>query len=169
MGQKLGRDAKLRDEDVLKVREANSKPAPAFSLSGYGNGGPISSADFKGRVFLLNFWFPECGPCHGEFPYVQHALDKYKDQGFAIVAVNVQQAQDDLVLPLLKGLKLGFLPVKTDDKIEVAYGVHGAPTSFLIGPDGRIWFKTGPVFDAAKQRTLELQIEALLQMTNGAQ
>jgi thiol-disulfide isomerase/thioredoxin len=115
---------------------------------------------------LLNFWFPECGPCHGEFTSLQKMLDKYKDQGFMILAVNVQPAQDDLVLPLLKGFKLGFFPLKTDNKIEVAFGVHGEPTSFLIGPDGRIWFRLGPVFDAAKQRTLELQIEALLHLKN---
>jgi thiol-disulfide isomerase/thioredoxin len=156
-GQKLGKDAKQLDADVLKVREANAKPAPPFSLPGY-DSNSISLADFKGRVTLLNFWFPECGPCHEEFPYIQKVLDKYKDQGFAIVAVNVQPDQDTLVMPLLKGYKLGFIPAKADDKIEIAYGVHGAPTSFLIGPDGRIWYRMGPVFDAAKQHTLELQI-----------
>jgi thiol-disulfide isomerase/thioredoxin len=165
-GHKLGKDAKQVDADVLKAREADAKPAPPFSLSGYGGGGPISLTDFGGRVILLNFWFPECGPCHAEFSNLQSMLDRFKDQGFTIIAANAMAAQDDLVLPLLKGLKLGFIPLKASDEIEAAYGVRGYPTNFLIGPDGRIWFRTGPIDDAEKKRTLELQIEALLHLKN---
>jgi thiol-disulfide isomerase/thioredoxin len=163
-GRKLGKSTKQVDADVLKSREADAKPAPPFSLSGYSNGDPISLTDFGGHVILLSLWFPECGPCHAEFSNLRSIQDRFQGQGFRIVAANVMAAQDDLVLPLLKGLKLGFIPLKASDQIAAAYGVRGYPTNFLIGPDGRIWFRTGPVDDAGKMRTLELQIEALLSL-----
>ena len=111
-GEKLGKDSKQVESEVTAQIGANSRPAPPFSLINYSTKKPMSVADFKGRVFLLNFWYPQCGPCRGEFPYIQAVLDKYKSQGFEIAAVNVHPPEDDFVLPLLKGFRLGFHPTE---------------------------------------------------------
>ena len=31
---------------------------------------------YRGKVVLINFWYPSCGPCRGEFPTLQRVLDK---------------------------------------------------------------------------------------------
>jgi hypothetical protein len=66
--QKLGKTQNQTDSSVLRMRDANAKPAVPFTLPGYGEQKKVSLSDFRGRVVLLNFWFPECGPCRGEFP-----------------------------------------------------------------------------------------------------
>jgi thiol-disulfide isomerase/thioredoxin/Tfp pilus assembly protein PilF len=167
-GQELGKDNPQVDADVWALQAKNARPAVPFSLPLYTSGKNLSLADFRGHVVLLNFWYPLCGPCRGEFPYIQAVLDKYKDQGFEIAAVNVEPEQDDFVLPLLKGFKLGFIPLKDkdkdSDKISDAYHVRGEPTNFLIGADGRIYFgPMNPIVNAEGQRTLELEVGALLQ------
>ncbi len=70
-----------------------------------------------------------------------------------------------MVLPLLKGWKLGFLPLKGTDEIVKAYKVRGFPANFLVGPDGRMVYEPSTVSTLAAQRELELQIEALLAPT----
>jgi thiol-disulfide isomerase/thioredoxin len=168
-GQEVGKDVHQVDADVWALRTKNSRPAVAFSLPSYTDNQKMSLEDFRGHVILLNFWYPLCGPCRGEFPYIQAVLDKYKDQGFEIVAVNVQPEEDNFVLPLLKGFKLGFLPLKgSDDWATETYKVRGEPTNFLIGADGRIYFDhIRPVSSPEARRTLELQVEALLRHAKG--
>ena len=163
-GQELGKNDGQVDSDVRQLQVKNSRPAVPFSLPDYASHNKMSLADFHGHVILLNFWYPECGPCRGEFPYIQAVLDKYKNQGFEIVAVNVEPEEGAFVMPLLKGFKLGFIPLERDDHIVSDYHVRAEPTNFLIGADGRIYF--GPmsrIQSPEDQRTLELQVGALLQ------
>lgn len=166
-GKKLGKAPKQVESDIWSLRSANAHSATPFSLVNYSTGKPTSLQDFRGQVVLLNFWYPHCGPCRGEFPYVEAVLDKYKSQGFNVVAVNINPEEDKLVLPLLKGSRLDFVPLKGDvDWAEEAYKVSYEPTNFLIGRDGRVYFgPLGRINGAESQRNLELQVEALLQQT----
>ena len=65
-------------------------------------------------------------------------------------------------MPLIKGWKLGFIPLKGTEDVVNAYKVRGFPSNFLYGSDGRIYYEPPPVNGVAAQRELELQIEALL-------
>jgi len=86
--QKLGKTRKQTDAAVLKIRDANAKPAVPFTLPTYGEPKQVSLSDFKGRVVLLNFWYPGCGPCRGEFRYLRAVFEKYRNQGLTVIAVN---------------------------------------------------------------------------------
>jgi len=68
---------------------------------------------------------------------------------------------------VLKGNKLEFIPVRDDKKVSKAYDPEGfTPANFLIGSDGRVWFHPQfPIFNLARQRTLELEVESLLRLT----
>ena len=67
-----------------------------------------------------------------------------------------------MVLPFLKNNSYGFIPLKGDrDWAKKAYNVVGTPTNFLLDAQGRVIFKPR-VYDAETERTLELEIEALL-------
>jgi len=165
LGEKLRKTPKEIDTDVLRIRDENAKPANEFTLPGYGTRKQVSLSEFRGRVVLLNFWFPECGPCHEEFPYLRAVLERYKGQGLAVIAVNIVPEQNDLVLSSLKGYGLDFTPAQDVNKVSVAYSVHGVPANYVIGADGRIWFHPSlPITDSSKRRTLELQIESLLHL-----
>jgi thiol-disulfide isomerase/thioredoxin len=167
-GEKLGKNYNEIETDVWSQLGANARPATPFSLFNYATRKPTSLADFQGHVVLLNFWYPHCGPCRGEFPYINAALNKYKNRGFQIVAVNVYPAEDAEVLPLLKGFGMDFIPLKTNSRwAKENYRVEGEPTNYLVGADGRIYFgPLGPIHSLDAQRTLELQVESLLQHTS---
>lgn len=149
--------------DLAARRDAAAKPAPAFSLPDYPDRKPVSLADYRGKVVLINFWYPSCGPCRGEFPTLQRVLDKYRDRGFAILSLNVLPEEKDFVMPYLTKNRFTFRPLETTTEwAEKTYGARGFPTNLLVDGDGRIVFKPGIIRSPREQRTFELQIEALL-------
>ena len=163
-GEKSGRTAAQIDAELRRLRDEQASPFKEFTLAGYRTEAEkISLADYRGKVVLVDFWYPTCGPCRGESPNLQKALAKYGPQGFVILAINLEPDEDEMVLPYLQNNRYGFLPLKSNwDWARETYGVRGAPTNFLIDRDGRMVFKPGVVRSAAVYRTFELQIEALL-------
>ena len=79
-----------------------------------------------------------------------------------MLAINVEPAQREQVLPLLAAMRVGFVPLESDwGWAEKNYEVQGTPATALIDADGRIMFRP-EVHDTASQRVLERQVEALL-------
>ncbi len=44
------------------------------------NGSPVSSADFSGKVLVVNFWYATCGPCIIEAPRLEQAYQSFQDR-----------------------------------------------------------------------------------------
>jgi thiol-disulfide isomerase/thioredoxin len=162
-GRAMDKSPAAIDADLWQLREAAAKPAAAFTLPDYPNRTNVSLADYRGKVVLLNFWYPSCGPCRGEFPTLQRVLDKYQDRGFEILSLNVLPDEQAFVMPYLTKNRFTFRPLETTTEwAEKTYAARGFPTNLLIDADGRIMFKPGIIRSPREQRTFELQIEALL-------
>lgn len=79
-----------------------------------------------------------------------------------VLALNVEPAQREQVLPLLAAMRVGFVPLETSwDWAEKHYDVQGTPATALIDQKGRIMFRP-EVHDTDSQILLERQVEALL-------
>ncbi len=162
-GAKLKKTPDTMDRDLWTRLDANAKPAADFSLPDYPGGKIVRLADYRGKVVLVNFWYPSCGPCRGEFPTLQRVLDKYKNRGFVILALNVYPEEDAFVMPYMTNNHFGFRPLKTDtDWAEANYAARGFPTNALVDATGRVIFKPGVVRGEQEERTFELQVETLL-------
>ncbi len=121
------------------------KPGAApFPITGKDLAGhPVSLAQFKGKVVLLDFWATWCGPCVGELPNVVAAYSKYHAQGFNIVGISLDNAGDKAKLTAF--IKQHHMPWQQiyDGKQwqaanAVAYGVQAIPFTVLVGRDGKI-------------------------------
>lgn len=135
--------------------------ADDFTLETF-QGQPVSLSDFKGRYVLVNFWASWCPPCKAEMPGLQAYHQKYRDDGFTVLAVNTS---DDPVAAQDYINANGYtFPVVLDDTGNVfqmytyyaiqQYGGSGLPTSYLIGPDGelvKVW-KPGAISPADLER-----------------
>lgn len=112
-------------------------PAPSFTLNDL-EGRPVSLADYKGKVVLLNFWATWCEPCKKEMPEIQAAYEQYKDQGFVVLGINFGENPDPTVSFVHHG-RLTF-PVLLDRRANIAerYGVINLPVTFFINGDGII-------------------------------
>ena len=101
--------------------------------------GTLRLSDLRGKVVMLNFWATWCPPCKEEMPAIQSLYDRFKGQGFAVVALSVDSDGREVVVPFVKEHKLTF-QVGLDPKMQVAaaYGVRGLPATFLIDKKGRL-------------------------------
>ena len=89
-------------------------------------------------------------------------LDKYEPRGLTVLAINLEPAQRQAVLPLLAASGIRFIPLESDWAwAQKEYGVEGTPEALLLDEQGRIMFKPA-VHDAETRMILERQIYALL-------
>jgi thiol-disulfide isomerase/thioredoxin len=160
-GEKLGKSKTDVEKDIQAIRGSNAKPAAPFNLGLYTGNGKLSLDDLKGKVVLVTFWFPGCGPCRGEFPHFQAVMNEYKDQQVAFIGINVAPEQDPYVIPFMQNTKYTFIPLRGIDGTTKDYGVRGEPTNFLIDQNGKIVFQDFRI-EGDNHRTLELMINSLL-------
>ena len=121
------------------VKEAKTrKAAPDFSLKDV-NGKVVKLSDYKGKVVLLNFWATWCGPCKIEIPWFKEFETTYKNQGFAVLGVAMDDDGWEAVKPYLTDKQVNYRVVVGNDQVSMLYGdVESLPTTFVIDREGRI-------------------------------
>ncbi len=113
-------------------------PAPNFYLKLF-DGAGFQLSDYRGQVTLINFWASWCPPCRDEAPELQALYTDYKDEGFAIVGVNMLESSREKAMMFIEEFGITY-PNGEDLGQEIAhlYRVQAPPESFLIGRDGSI-------------------------------
>lgn len=112
--------------------------APDFTLKNP-KGEKISLSDFKGQPVLINFWATWCGPCRIEMPIIEDMYQKYQDEGFVVLAVDVEESIT-VVRSFVDSMGLTF-PILLDYRGEIAngrYRIRAFPTSYFVGRDGKV-------------------------------
>ncbi|HEY3473985.1 MAG TPA: TlpA disulfide reductase family protein [Anaerolineales bacterium] len=113
-------------------------PAPELTLTDT-QGVSRSLADYRGQVVLVNLWATWCPPCKEEMPALQSFYNKYKEQGFVVIAVNDGDPTADVV-QFVDDYELSF-PVWLDPTYiatEQAFKTLNLPSSFVIDRDGTV-------------------------------
>ena len=101
-------------------------------------GHPISSADLRGKVVLIDFWATWCQPCKKEMPGYQSLADRYGSQGFVVIGFKFE-TMPDVEDPLQFAKEIGVhypLAVATADLKQKFGGIEGLPTTLLYDRQG---------------------------------
>jgi thiol-disulfide isomerase/thioredoxin len=114
------------------------------------NGKRINLADLRGKTVLVNFWATWCTPCVEEMPSLQQLRTKLGEERLTVLAVNVGDSKKRID-SFLKKVPLD-LPILLDPHSETSkeWKVRGLPTTFIVGPDGRIRYYQVGDLDWAK-------------------
>lgn len=130
-------------------------------------GSEISLEDFEGKVVFLNFWATWCGPCREEMPSMEKLWQRFKEEAFVILAVDLREEKEE-VNSFMKDYGLTF-SVLLDSRGEVAnnYGIRAIPTTFLIDSEGRIVGKALGARDWASEDAFDLIEHLLLETKSG--
>ncbi|EXJ16559.1 TlpA family protein disulfide reductase [Imhoffiella purpurea] len=95
-------------------------------------------SDYHGRPLLLNFWATWCPPCRAEMPSLQRAHEQLEPEGIGVMAINVGE-DPGAIAAFLEFSRISLpLPMDRDTRVAQRYPVVGLPTTFVIGPNGRI-------------------------------
>ena len=119
--------------------------APDFATTDI-NGKTVKISDFKGKVIILDFWAPWCGPCIASMPHTQQVATTYKDQGVVVLGsctsdtranfekwVKANQEKYPDFIFAHDAAEKG--PDRASRKL---YGVSGIPTQFIIDREGKL-------------------------------
>jgi peroxiredoxin len=140
--------------------DTNRKHAPDFALKD-ANGKLVRLADYQGKVVLLDFWATWCGPCKIEIPWFMEFQRKYKDRGFEVVGVSMDDDGWKSITPFVAEKKINYRIVLGDDTTGDQYGgLEALPTTFVIDRNGRI---AAVHVGLASKKDFEDAIEKLLQ------
>ena len=118
--------------------EKDRKPAPDFTLKD-ANGQTAKLSDYKGKVILLDFWATWCGPCKIEIPWFIEFEQAYKDKGFSVVGVSMDEEGWSVVKPYIQDRKVNYRILLGTEQVGQLYGgLDSLPTTYLIDRSGRI-------------------------------
>lgn len=113
--------------------------APDFELRTPA-GDTVKLSDLRGRAVLVNLWATWCPPCRSEMQTIEKIYQEYKDEGFAVLAVNMTYQDDPrAVMPFVEEQRLTF-PILLDETGQIArdYQLRSLPSSFFVDRDGII-------------------------------
>ena len=118
---------------------ANNHPvAPAWKLADL-DGKPVSLADFKGKVVILDFWATWCAPCRDEIPGFVELQKKFADKGLVVVGVSMDQEGAAFVQRFVKENGVTYPVVLGDPEVSAAYdGIDALRTTFIIDREGKV-------------------------------
>jgi thiol-disulfide isomerase/thioredoxin len=139
MQTQTGAMMKERLASAAKLRAMENKP---LEIAGVLNDGKqFSTANWKGKVILVDFWATWCGPCREELPRVKKAYADWHAKGLEVLGVSCDNDGDDLSKFLSANKDMPW-PQLFDAKnpgwhpLAKSYGIDGIPTMFLIDKKG---------------------------------
>ena len=122
-------------------------------------------AAYKGHVTLINLWATWCGPCRAEMPSIERLYQAYRDRGFRVAAVSVDEAGDEAVVAFGRQFGLTFdLLHDQSGNIQRAYQTNGLPQSILIDRKGRVAYMA---IGAVEWDSPEMRQRVALLLTQG--
>lgn len=137
------------DAEVRNELKQYIKTAQAFVIGGEApdfeqetpTGEMLNLSDLRGKVVLVDFWASWCGPCRKENPNVVRVYNQYKDKGFEILGVSLDQNRERWLQAIEKD-QLTWQHVSDlqgwKNEVALLYNVRTIPHTILLDKEGRI-------------------------------
>ncbi len=144
--------------------EEKRQTAPDFALKDV-DGKTVHLTDYRGKVVLLDFWATWCGPCKMEIPWFMEFERKYKDRGFAVLGVSMDDDGWQAVKPFIQEIGMNYRVMLGNERTGDQYGgIEALPTAFLIDREGRV---AAEHIGVSSRKEFEDGIEKLLEAAAG--
>jgi thiol-disulfide isomerase/thioredoxin len=103
------------------------------------NGNIISMSEFKNKTVFINLWATWCGPCRAEMQSIQNLYDQVDHDKIMFVMLSLDKdAQHNKIVDYIGNKKFTFPVYQPSGYLTDQLNVPSIPTTFIIGPDGKI-------------------------------
>lgn len=133
LGNILKSHERYAKEEADGFKEVLNKPSPEWSTTDI-EGKPVSLADLKGKVVVMDFWYRGCGWCMYAMPQVKQLAEDYKDKPVVVLGMNTDQDKADAKV-VIDAFGLQHPTVRAQG-ISEKYGIRGFPTLVIVDQDG---------------------------------
>lgn len=125
---------------------AEPRPAPDFihrEAEAWINSKPLTLADLRGKVVLMDFWTFDCWNCYRSFPWLKDVEQQFADKPFQVIGIHAPEFDHERVREnvVAKAEEFGLEhPVMLDNDFAYwrAMGNRYWPTFYLLDKQGRI-------------------------------
>jgi thiol-disulfide isomerase/thioredoxin len=154
------------DGTVVEIPTENRGEAIRFDGTTE-HGDPVASADYAGRVLVVNFWYAECPPCRLEAPDLEALNQQYQDQGVAFLGVNVRDEADTArAFATQFGITYPSIIDTVDSGVQLAFAgkiaPNAVPSTIILDTEGRL---AARVTGLAEKSVLNALISTVLETT----
>ncbi|MDD2621775.1 MAG: TlpA disulfide reductase family protein [Bacteroidales bacterium] len=128
------------DQISSTKKTALNSVAPEIALPDT-SGNIVRLSSLRGKIILIDFWASWCGPCRRESPNMVKLYETYRDQGFEIYAVSLDQSRDNWISAIESD---GLTWIHVSDlkrwqcQAGIDYGIRSIPSTVLLDEEGRI-------------------------------
>ena len=140
----------MKEEQAAETKLKGNEGKPALLAGKDPEGKPFTTADWKGKVILVDYWATWCGPCKAEMPRVKQLYNRYHSKGFEVLGISNDYSADDIKtfvaqeqIPWQQLYDADAGSKENWNPITLGFGIEGIPMMFLI--------------DAKKERSVPLK------------
>jgi len=152
-------DAEEEDAPAVVRFASNGELMPPFLVNDV-EGRLLSTAEWRGKVVIVNFWATWCPPCREEIPEMIDLANRYGDRLQIVGVSEDDDATPDEVREFAHNEKINYPIVMGSGGISREYGgVPALPTSFLVDTNGRVVQKHVGLYPTA---VYDREVRALL-------
>ena len=102
------------------------------------SGDSTKLSDLKGKLVLLEFWFPHCGACVQATPEINAIANAYSMKNLRVYGIEFTEKDPKRLEDYIKNQSIEYPTLFKGQEVARNYGVHAAPTFFLIDKKGFI-------------------------------
>jgi thiol-disulfide isomerase/thioredoxin len=165
-------DKRMAFRGLVQLRDLHTRlkligqPAPELAVKEWLNSSPLTLADLKGKVVLLEFWATWCKPCQEMFPKLTSLYEQESKNGLEILAITrhymayggtleAKNEELDLIRKTVGDHGVTFrVAVADDEKLQATFGANGLPTVVLIDRMGIVQYAGPGGEDPAFEKSL---------------